>query len=363
MPDDTITALPLLKTLRETCSTAVERNLSSFLERSSRQGLPFTTEMARYQFSTGGKRLRALIPCWVYSAYGHDPLQAIGLGSAIEIVHNATLVHDDLQDGDTVRRGQPTLWRKYSSVQAINCGDALFQFAIQMILELPLAPHLRSPLALRLLRAVNQVIEGQAQEFLLKEKEVPTLSDYLRVADGKTAALFAASLVLPLVALERSASFCDEVENASRSLGILFQIQDDILDIYGEKAREKRATDVAEGKISFLVAKLLDDARPEDRDRALRILRKPREETTDGDVSEILALYEHYGTLSAALRRIEIIYQQILDLPWRKEEPAMHGLLIQIGRIFLDPIHHLWPDAHFQPSGQPSIRQSGQAAG
>lgn len=331
-------------TLRESCSSSLEQRLNHFLDQSARQGLSFSAEMARYQFSTGGKRLRALIPCWVYSVHGRHPADAVGLGAAIEMVHNATLVHDDLQDGDIVRRGQPTVWRKYSSAQAINCGDAMFQFAIQMILELPLEPRLQSAMALRLLRAVNQVIEGQAQEFLLKEKAIPTVSDYLKVADGKTAALFAASVVLPLLALGHSPELCDQLEGAARTLGILFQIQDDVLDIYGEKARERRATDIAEGKISFLVAQLLDDAGPEDRVRVLHTLRKGRDETSEEDISDVLSLFERYGTLQAALRRIEALYREVREIDWRKKEPAMHEFLMGMGNLFLDPIRHLWPE-------------------
>ena len=118
----------------------VEKRLEEFFARAAESGIGWNSEMSRYHFSTGGKRLRALIPCWVYSAYGKNPADAIDLGCAIEMIHNATLVHDDLQDGDTVRRGKPTVWKKFSEAQAINCGDAMFQFAFQILCELNLDP-------------------------------------------------------------------------------------------------------------------------------------------------------------------------------------------------------------------------------
>src|SRR5262249_27078027 len=144
----------------------IEERLARFFDERAKQGLRWNAEMSRYHFSTGGKRLRALIPCWLYAVYGADPMSAIPLGCALELVHNATLVHDDLQDRDTVRRGQPTVWNRFSAEQAINCGDALFQFAWEMLLDLDVEAARFRRVSRRIVRATLQVIEGQAQEFL-----------------------------------------------------------------------------------------------------------------------------------------------------------------------------------------------------
>src|SRR6185437_14673588 len=131
------------------------------------------------------------IPCWVYAAYGKNPSDAVGLGCALEMIHNATLVHDDLQDGDTVRRGKPTVWKKYSAAQAINCGDAMFQFAFQMLCDAELPAQTVRKISSLASRGTLLVIEGQAQEFLMKEERSPGVERYLGVVRGKTAALMA----------------------------------------------------------------------------------------------------------------------------------------------------------------------------
>lgn len=217
------------------CLPAIEKAMADFFARQGKGGLAFNAEMSRYHFATGGKRLRALIPCWVFAFHGEDPLKAVPLGAALELIHNATLVHDDLQDGDVVRRGKPTVWKKYSEAQAICCGDALFQFAFEMLEALDVPAERWRNIHRRLTRATLLVIEGQAQEFLMKDEDFPTYERYLGVVRGKTAALFAAAVASALEALGRSAEECHLAEIHAMEAGVTFQIQDDVLDIYGEK--------------------------------------------------------------------------------------------------------------------------------
>jgi geranylgeranyl pyrophosphate synthase len=332
---------PTIPAVQQQCLAQIERYFAQFFDRAREAGFAWNAEMAQYQLSTGGKRLRALIPCLVYSACGKNPSDAVALGCAIEMIHNATLVHDDLQDGDTVRRGKPTVWKKYSEPQSINCGDAMFQFGQQILLELPLEAALLRKMSLLFLKGVTRVIEGQAQEFLLKDDPFPTMRRYLEIVEGKTAALLATSFALAAESLQKAPTLCREVEQAGLDLGVLFQMQDDLLDLYGEKGRDRRATDIAEGKISVFVAQFFEDAAQPDRDRLLIILRKPREQTTDTDIDEALALFEHYRTREKILGRIEEIRQRTRTLSFRNEEPALQSLFVELGDLFLDPIKHL----------------------
>ena len=176
------------KTTQDLCLPLIEARLNAFFSDKAQDGLEWSAQMGHYHFSTGGKRLRALIPCWIYAAYGKDPREAIPLGCALELIHNATLVHDDLQDGDLVRRGKATVWAKFGNAQAINCGDSLFYFSIQMLSEMNLPAKSFQKITLRLIQGALQVIEGQAQEFLMKSEVEPKLKRYLGVIRGKTAA-------------------------------------------------------------------------------------------------------------------------------------------------------------------------------
>jgi geranylgeranyl diphosphate synthase type I len=217
----------------------------------------------------------------------------------------------------------------------------MFQFALELLLEQPLDSQLSRRLARRFLKGVNQVIEGQAQEFLLKDEASPSVSRYLEVVEGKTAVLIATAFAISAQALEKNESVVRDVERAGMNLGVLFQMQDDVLDVYGDKGRDQKATDIAEGKISILVAQVLEDANEKDRSRILTILHKPREQTTSQEISEVVALFDRYQTLQAVLGRISKLRSQIAELELKHTEPKLHQLLMDLGELFLKPISHL----------------------
>jgi geranylgeranyl pyrophosphate synthase len=318
--------------IRHRCGPAIERRLESFFASRTAAGIQWNAE---------GKRLRALIPCWVYAVSGFDPLQAIPLGCALELIHNATLVHDDLQDRDTVRRGQPTVWRQFSEAQAINCGDALFQFALEILTEMDLDAERFRRVVRRLVRATLQVIEGQAQEFLMKEEDSPGLPRYLGVVRGKTAALIAAAVVSAMEALGMDPESCAQADEAALHCGTLFQIQDDLLDIYGDKQRDKPAADIAEGKISALVALLNECANQTERARVANILKLSRELTGTDEIQETLGLFEKYAIRGKLLEQIAELRKTVEDPKPLAHQPGIRRLLVEMNARFLKPIEHL----------------------
>jgi geranylgeranyl pyrophosphate synthase len=324
---------------------AIESRFGRFFDRMSAEGYACNAEMSRYHFMSGGKRLRALMPCWVYAAYGRDPLAAVPLGCALELVHNATLVHDDLQDRDTVRRGMPTVWVKHSEPQAINCGDALFFFAEEMLFELDVAPDRFKQVMRRVSRGTLQVIEGQAQEFLMKDEAMPSLERYFGVVRGKTAALISTAIVSALDALgareELGERFCERVAGAAMDAGVLFQIQDDLLDIYGEKQRDRKATDIAEGKVSALVACLNGKATAPEKALVSEVLCTPRERTSDEQIEQVIALFEKYDVRGALLQLLREIQRSVREDVELQTHPGIQGFLVELNERFLDPIRHL----------------------
>lgn len=331
-----------LEQIQKDCLPLIELKLTRFFDHARTQGIQLNSEMSAYHFSTGGKRLRALIPCYLYAAFNKDPHEAIPLGCALELVHNATLVHDDLQDRDQVRRGKPTVWKKYSDVQAINCGDALFQFAFEVLWDLNVSPHSLKRILQRLTRGTLQVIEGQAQEFLMKEEEFPGLNRYLEVIRGKTAALFATSVTTTLEALDLPKEDCLLAEKAAMESGMLFQIQDDLLDVYGNKQRDRKATDIAEGKISALIACLNDIAPPAERQEVSDILLTPREQTSDDQIQKVLHLFEKYGIQQKMMERIRQIQRSVQEDQALDHLHPIRSLLTEMNHQFLEPIKHLW---------------------
>jgi geranylgeranyl diphosphate synthase type I len=250
-------------------------------------------------------------------------------------------VHDDLQDGDQIRRGKPAVWKKWSAAQAINCGDAFFHFAIELACELEADPETLVRVLRRLTRGTLQVIEGQAQEFLMKEEPFPRVERYLEVATAKTAALVATGVASAMEALRLGEQSIRLAEDAALKAGLLFQLQDDLLDLYGEKQREQRGNDIAEGKVSVLVALFNELASAPDRERLTEILRLPRERTQDAQILEAAGLLEKYRIREETASRIEAIRVRIEDHELRGHAPQVHGLLLELSARFLDPVRLL----------------------
>jgi geranylgeranyl pyrophosphate synthase len=266
-------------------------------------------EMLRYHFESGGKRLRPLLTLGAAAAYGHKKggeenqlLQAaLPYALAVELIHNATLIHDDIQDGDRARRGRETLWVRYSEAQAINCGDAWFFVPQLLVQDADYAPELKLSLLSLLQRKTLAVIEGQSQEFALKARfaqgEEISVPQYLAMVEGKTSALFSMPLlggaqIAGAGALERRA-----LEQSALHLGHAFQIQDDLLDLWGDKGRGEAGGDIAEGKLSYPLVLLLNQLPrgSAGRKRVEEIVRASRDETTEEMVRFVVSAMEKEG--------------------------------------------------------------------
>jgi geranylgeranyl diphosphate synthase type I len=322
-----------LDSLRLEFLTRIESDFHACMEQSSISGLSVLRPMIDYHYASGGKRLRALAVLWARATAGglsQDSLvqaeDAIPFAVAVEMIHNATLIHDDLQDGDELRRGNPTLWKKFSPAQAINCGDVLFFEAMRVILESKLSDSLKLRLQSLIARNASLVIEGQAREFALKETlsidgKVPTRGAYETMVQGKTAALFSMPLLGGAMIAGADKVSIDALELGAAKLGLAFQIQDDYIDLWGAKGRGLQGSDIAEGKLSYpalLGFELLKD-KPE-LSQLRSILNSPRESTKMEDIEWVISSFERMGVRDLCRARIEEIKLEVTALPvWGKK--------------------------------------------
>jgi geranylgeranyl pyrophosphate synthase/phytoene/squalene synthetase len=295
--------------------------------------------MCGYHFETGGKRLRAILPLLTAEALGEDPAVLQPFGAACEMLHNATLVHDDLQDGDAVRRGQETVWKRFGVPHAINLGDAMFYYAVVLAQGLRCDPARKDRVVGRLVRETLRVIDGQEREFVLKRNKDPSLGDYFSMVEGKTSGLFA----LPMAG---AAELCGAPEDvvaalsfAATHLGVLFQIQDDILDLYGDKGRGQRGSDIAEGKRSILVVHALENGSSEQRRWLREVLDRPRDVTTARDTDAVAELFERTGSLRFAID--EMLRRRTLAraVEGLARCPALVTLIDEVCELLWAPIH------------------------
>lgn len=290
--------------------------------------------MLKYHLETGGKRLRAVLPLWVAEALGEDAANLTGFGAACELIHNATLIHDDLQDGDRMRRGQPTVWAEFGRAEAINLGDALLVLAPLCLEDVDVDEPLRWTVARQLFEQVLCVIDGQQREFSLRFSST-TWAEYEQMVAGKTSGLFA----LPMAGAARlcgaDPSVVATLEEAASHLGVLFQIQDDVLDLYGQKGRARPGGDIREGKISALVVAFARRASDDEKARLRQILNADRRATGDEDVRWAIDVFRRRGALDAALEAIEQRRKKALDA---SEDSELQPLIEALASLFVAPI-------------------------
>lgn len=238
-----------------------------------RQALPATSElgrMASYHLgwtdaagmpaaAGGGKRIRPSLCLWAATACGADPERALPVAAAIELIHNFTLVHDDIQDRDTLRRGRPTVWSVWGEAQGINAGDGLFALAVRAGLAQPQAVQV-------LVEATIEVIEGQCLDLQSEGRLEGSLAAYLRMVEAKTGALLGASLEAGAAVAGAGPQTRERLRRAGRLLGIAFQLRDDWLGVWGDPALtgKSRDGDLARRKLGYPVVAghaAADDAR------------------------------------------------------------------------------------------------------
>ena len=245
-----------------------------------------------------GKRMRPLLGLLAYASITGDHRGALPGAAAVELGHNFSLVHDDIEDGDRERRHRPTLWSLHGVPQAINTGDMLFSLsrvALHRLTDMGFSDHK----VLRLMRLYDTtcvaLCEGQYIDIATSEAdEVMSVELYFDMIGRKTAALIAASIEAGALLATDDEHVIGRYRAFGWDLGLAFQINDDLLGIWGEEqATGKEPTDVARRKKTLPVIYAFEHAGPRDRAR-LTTLYADREPTADA-VAEIIEILERSG--------------------------------------------------------------------
>ena len=186
--------------------------------------------------SSGGKRLRPFLTLLCHAGFESDLEHALPGAVAVELLHNFTLIHDDIEDNSPLRHNRPTLWKKWGLAQAINAGDALFSIAQTAILSLE--ETCGSEVSLKAAKQMNKVclhlIRGQYLDIAFETAPDVTVETYLDMVEGKTAALIAFAASLGGLTSKQDFSVLEGLSDYGKMLGLAFQIQDDLLDIWGD---------------------------------------------------------------------------------------------------------------------------------
>ncbi|MCL0076777.1 polyprenyl synthetase family protein [Dehalococcoidia bacterium] len=249
------------------------------------------------QLTSGGKLLRPSLCLLSCESVGGDWHVALPAAAALELVHNFSLIHDDIEDESRERRGRPTVWHVWGQPQAINTGDAMHTLARLALLRLEgkdLAPG-KILSAVRLLdETCLRLCEGQYLDMSYEERLDVSIDDYLEMIGLKTAALFECSLKLGALLGTDDERAIEGMGRFGRNLGLAFQIRDDVLGIWGEdKITGKPATDILKKKKALPVIYGIQRAGLEQRAEFLRVYSE--QTIAERDVASVRQMLDRLG--------------------------------------------------------------------
>ena len=284
-------------------------------------GLRFTAEPAglydplRYMMDIGGKRIRPRLCLTAYALY-KDSLdeEILSPAAAIEVFHSFTLIHDDIMDKADVRRGVPTVYRKWDENTAILSGDVM---SIESYKLLAKAPAAALPKALELFSTTAaEVCEGQQYDMDFENEESVPMESYLKMIGLKTAVLIACSAKLGAIIAGADDKDCDLLYRYGYDLGLAFQIADDWLDTYGDPAVFGKAIggDILNNKKNWLMTRAFEIASAETRQQLVSAMAMPigSEEEKSAKIKTVKDIYAVLGLEEEAKQEIARLHAQAM---------------------------------------------------
>ena len=265
---------------------------------------------------SGGKRLRPLLCLLVTEAVGGSMGHAMPAAVALELLHNFSLVHDDIEDNSDTRRGRPALWKIWGIPQAINVGDGLFA-ATRVVMSQLAKKGVRPLQVLEAIRAFDAaclaLTEGQFLDMSFEERTNVTLDEYQQMIRGKTAALISVSCRLGAIIGGASAEVIDHYARFGQYLGLAFQIQDDWLGVWGEKSITGKPVgdDIRERKKNYPIVYALEQFEASGDHRLSSLYRQNK--IDEPTVQAILSLLQKVGAETRTLEASRIFQKQALD--------------------------------------------------
>jgi len=274
----------------------------------------------RYTLSLGGKRIRPVLCSLACGMSGGDITLAKDAAIAVEMLHNFTLIHDDIMDNADTRRGKPSVFKKWDANTAILSGDVLFTLALEQLAfyqTKQFSSHIYPALMNEFLKATRIVCDGQARDMEFENKSDVSLDEYLLMISQKTARLLSCSLKMGGLIGEGSPEQIQALYQIGFLAGIAFQIQDDLLDAFGDPSKfgKKVGGDIREGKKTFLSISALSKASANQKERIQAVSDKKcaSDEEIEGILSIFKSLMVHLDTVetvneyyNSAMKELEI---------------------------------------------------------
>ena len=290
----------------------------------------------RYSLAEGGKRMRPVLAMLAYNIYADDVQRVLPAATAVEIFHNFTLLHDDIMDNAMVRRGRPSVFARWGSNVAILSGDVMMIEAYRHLqgVESKFLPEVFE----RFNAMAAQVCEGQQYDMDFETQPKVAVAEYMNMIELKTAALLSGSVVIGATIAGASEDDLHKLYKFATEVGIAFQLQDDLLDSYGdEQLGKKIGGDILEGKKTYLMIISLSHATEEQRE----VLRTTHLRTDIDDaekISTVKAIYDAIGAKAMTEQQISVRISRALaildtlDVPKERTEYMRSYVESLVGR-------------------------------
>ncbi len=266
----------------------------------------------RYTLAEGGKRLRPMLTMLAHQIYSDKSSQALPAAAAVEVFHNFTLLHDDIMDNAATRRGKPSVQVKWSPNVAILSGD------VMMILAYRLLSECNSQELPRLLEVFNlmaaQVCEGQQYDMDFESQEKVAVVEYMNMIELKTSVLLGGATLIGALLGGASQEDCGVLQHFATELGLAFQLQDDLLDSYGDERLGKViGGDILEGKQTFLKIMALSRAGSDER-AVLSTIHRDGSLSDKQKIEAVMKIYNAHDIRHITERQIEVRFERALSL-------------------------------------------------
>jgi geranylgeranyl diphosphate synthase type I len=258
--------------------------------------------------NNSGKALRPALCLFSCEATGGNFHDALPAAAALELVHNFSLIHDDIQDDDRERRHRPTVWAIWGKPQAINAGTAMRILANSAIFRLPMdriSLQKQLHISQRLDEISLKLIEGQYLDIDFEDRFDIAVNDYMTMINGKTAALISGSMEIGACVGTDVGPVVDSFSRIGRNLGLAFQIRDDILGIWGDQAETGKPSgnDIRRRKKSYPVVFALENCNGSLRKELIATYQNGS--ISDDSVNRVLGMFESLGAKASAQKMVE----------------------------------------------------------
>lgn len=292
-------------------------------------------EPIRYIMALGGKRIRPLLVLLSAKMFDEDVEKALLPAAAVEVFHNFTLMHDDIMDRAPLRRGQQTVHEKWDANTAILSGDVMLVRAYELLLGIE--PD-KLALVLRLFsHTAAEVCEGQQLDMNFERREQVSIQEYIHMITLKTAVLLGFSLELGAILQGAPEADAEHLKAFGVNVGIAFQLRDDLLDVYGDKAKfgKQVGGDILSDKKTFLMLTALDQANEQQRQTIISWRDKTDESIAEAKVQAVTAIYDQLNIRRQTEQHIELYFQKALHhlnaiaLP-EERKSSIRGLAMQL---------------------------------